>query len=458
MPSYRPLLPPAFRVASLILCVINAAAGATFLSRASVDGGRDRVRFVAVKLAKAGSTESTSPATVYKWNLSDRELPLLGLPNTHLTTGLDQSLTYPLDQFRFPIFQALNYDDEHARYLLPSISSESKGVHFIEFVPIESRNTYASIDGTNIKLIDNDNLKTVRTSDGTKYTFVRYPDGEFRCASIKDSSGASLSLLYTANGLMLHGVVDSFGRTITFNYASDGIQSITQTWMANSEGLTKTWLVGEQPEALIGTVAKYSHAGGFATAKALPNNAVVRQYTAEMAASDKTLARIFGGPKAVAGANGFEPPGLAAAYPFYRGDIIGDDGMERRGHLSYAMHLYGSSDGTGDSSLYVPAGFTLHSGQPSPTDAVITFYYPRLGNLYDVTLAVFHVADFQISYEGDRVRIGNIGGPGGSSGYYKHSHIEFYRGNSGLPPLAARPRLRIDPATVFASASDGLGK
>ena len=88
----------------------------------------------------------------------------------------------------------------------------------------------------------------------------------------------------------------------------------------------------------------------------------------------------------------------------------------------------------------------------------MTFYYPRLGNLTDVTLAVFHVADFQMSNEGDRVRIGNIGGPGGSSALYKHSHIEFYRGNSGLPPLAARPRLRIDPATVFAAASEGPGE
>jgi hypothetical protein len=73
-------------------------------------------------------------------------------------------------------------------------------------------------------------------------------------------------------------------------------------------------------------------------------------------------------------------------------------------------------------------------------------------------LAVFHVADFQMSAEGERVRIGRIGGPGGSSAAYKHSHIEFYRGNTGLPSLAARPRLRIDPTTVFTIASDGLGK
>ena len=77
------------------------------------------------------------------------------------------------------------------------------------------------------------------------------------------------------------------------------------------------------------------------------------------------------------------------------------------------------------------------------------FYYPRLGNLTDVTLAVFHVSNFQINNEGERVRIGNIGSPGGSSALYRHSHIEFYRGNTGLPSLAERPSLRIDPASVF---------
>jgi hypothetical protein len=344
-------------------------AGATFTSRTSVDGGRGRVRFVHTRIAKPGSPAPAGLAAVY-WNLKDRELPLLGLENTRLTPGFDQSLTYPLDQLGFPIFQALNHDDERGRYLVPSIDRSASGVHFIEFAPTETRNTYVSTDDRNIKLIDNDNLKTLRTSDGTKYIFVRYPDGEFRCASIKDPSGAFISLLYTANGLMLHGVVDSFGRTITFNYGRNGIESVTQTWMANSEGLTKTWAVGEQLLSLVGSAAKYSH---LVSAKALPSNAIVREYSAAMAAADQTLARIFGGPNAVAGGNGFEPAGLAVAYPFYRGDIIGDDGKERRGHLSHAMHLYGSSDGTGDSPLFIPAGFTLHSGQPSPTDAAMIF-------------------------------------------------------------------------------------
>ena len=446
MSSYPALLYRAFCLSSLLLCGINALSARTPNPGTRVEGGRPHVRFVVGKASR--STEAAGRA--YKWNVSERGLPLLGLPTTHLTAGLDQLISYPMDQFSFPIFQALSYDDEHARYLLPSLSSENKGVHFIEFAAGESKNTYTSIDDASIKLIDNDSMKVVRTGNGTKYIFIRYPDGEFRCASIKDPGGASLNLLYTANGLLLHGLVDSAGRTVTFNYTKEGITSVTQTWMANSEGLTRTWLVGDQPE--INASARYSHAVSL-FAKALPANAVVRQYTAEMAASDKALAHIFGGPDAVAGANGFEPAGLAAAYPFYRGNIIGDDGIERRGHLSFAMHLYGSADGTGASPLYVPAGFTHCSGPPSPTDAAVTFYYPRLGNLTDVTLAVFHVADFQIIDEGERVRIGSLGGPGGSSASYKHSHIEFYHGNTGLPPLAARPGLRVDPTTVFTATS-----
>ncbi len=190
------------------------------------------------------------------------------------------------------------------------------------------------------------------------------------------------------------------------------------------------------------------------TAKHIPNNAVTPRYTESMASTDRMLAIIFGGQGAVASANGFEPEGLSHQYPLYRGDLEANDGRILRGHLSCAMHLYGSQDGTGETEIYVPLGFISHSNEPTPTDAVVTFYYPRIGNLTDVTLAVFHVANFRLTYEAGRVRIGNIGGPGGSIASYKHSHLEFYRGNTGLPPLASRLQMRIDPKTVFESAPD----
>ena len=391
--------------------------------------------------------EPAGRAKIYKWNIEEPQSPLLGLADERISPEFDQTLSYPVAGFSFPMFSSLNFDEGQGRYNFPAISPDSGQVHFVEFASAGVNNRYVSLDGTNIQLIDNNDLKTFRAADGTKFIFVRYPDGEFRCASIRSAGGVTLNLLYAANGLALHGVVDSLGRSITFNHGKDGINSISQSWMANSEGLNRTWMV-DHVESNKDVGAKYAH-GVAGVLKSLPPNAVVHEYTAAMAESDKTLAKIFGGAQAVAGANGFEPSGLGAQYPLYRGDIIGDDGRLRTGHLSHAMHLYGTPDGKGDSPLYVPPGFTSHSGEPSPTDAAVLFYYPRLGNLTDVTVAVFHVANFQITYEGDRVRIGNIGGPGGSSALYKHSHIDFYRGNTSLPPAAARASLRIDPAMVF---------
>ena len=389
--------------------------------------------------AEVESTESRNVAASYKLNVGEKNLPLLGLSQDRLQPGFDQSLSYHATQFDFPIFKPLSFDEERGTFLLPSVVNNQNVM--IELTPTTSAHSYASNAG--IELTDRDTIKTVKTSDGTRYLFVRYPDDEFRCAMIKEANGATLNLLYNANGLALHGVVDSSNRSLTFNYGKHGIESVTQSWMSNLEGFTRTWSVANSAPD---DGAKYAHAVN--DGKFMPSNALVHDYTAEMEQSDEALARIFGGPNAVVGANGFEPAGLAAAYPLYRGDVMGDDGKIHRGHLSYAMHIYGSADGRGDSPLYIPAGFTSHTNEPTPTDAAVLFYYPRLGNLTDVTLAVFHVADFRIVPEGNRVRIGNLGGPGGSSPLYKHSHIEFYKGNVGLPAAAARAALRIDP-TVF---------
>ena len=378
-------------------------------------------------------------------NISKMNLPLLDLNQQKLNRNLDQFLSYPAEQFDFPIFKSLSFDEARGRYLLPTISKADKRLGLIELARASGTSAFSSDAG--VELIDRDSTKTVKTADGTKYLFIKYPDGEFRCANIRQANGAVLNLLYTANGLVLHGLIDSSGRSVTFNYDQDGIRSLTQTWMSDLEGFTKTWIVGGLSSAE--ESAKYAHAVGARAGKFLPSNAVVQEYTTEMAASDQVLAQKFGGPGAVAAGNGFEPAGLALSYPLYRGDIIGDDGILRAGHLSHAMHLYGSPDGRGDSPLYVPAGFTSHSSEPTPTDAAVLFYYPKLGNLTDVTLAVFHVADFRIITEGDRVRIGTIGGPGGSSLFYKHSHMDFYKGNVGLPAAEARPALRIDPAIIF---------
>jgi len=421
--------------------------------------------------------EATNAVATYDWNLKQTQRPMLNLPD-QLDGAFDLSLAspssaYAMGRLKFPLFQEIEFDARAHKYLLLSEKTGRRG-QAVEFREAGTPGTYLSTDKSYVSLLDYKGVKTIRASDNTEYTFIRFNDGAFKCIRIKTAEGAIITIVYSKDNL-IHSIVDSAGRTIQFNYADRRVGSITQTWTANSGPVSRTWPVGSDHSHV-----KLAHAGRAPIAyaalaplastniarpvKRMPNNAITPEYTAAMASSDKQLAEIFGGPAAVAAANGFEPDGLAEQYPLYRGDLTGFDGRLLRGHLSYAMHLYGNSEGTGDSALYVPAGFTSHSSEPGPTDAAVTFFYPRLGNLTNVTLAVFHVANFDIKCgtglspmrhapENGRIRIGNIGGPGGSYFAYKHSHIEFYRGDVGLPSASAREHLRIDPASVFALRS-----
>jgi hypothetical protein len=148
--------------------------------------------------------ERESAGTVYQWNVLDRERPLLGLSQTRLQTGFDQALVFPAEQLDFQIFKALSFDEEKGRYLVPAISRDTRTQTFVEFAHRDTTNSYVSSDG--IELFDKGALKILKTADGTQYVFVRYPDDEFRCATIKKPTGETLSLLYTANGLALHGL------------------------------------------------------------------------------------------------------------------------------------------------------------------------------------------------------------------------------------------------------------
>ena len=422
--------------------------------------------------AANGNAVERQPATArgsasYRWNLDNDGMPLVNLPE-RIGSGLDQSLTYAMGQFEFPLFQSLYYNARARKYVVMVIANDdaanagmvqgltTRRAEFVELARIGT-DAFAANGKLNLRLEDQGALKVMTTGDGTVYRFGALRDGEFHCRQINDRHGAAIALNYTDDALLAN-ISDDRGRTITFNYTNDYVSSVAQTWLANAKRLRKTWMIEDEIHFAHVVAAVAAAPARLAPGKHMPSNAIRTNYTQAMAASDSVLAAIFGGPGAIAAANGFEPVGLGQQYPLYRGDLIADDGRVLRGHLSFAMHLYGSADGTRDTELYIPAGFTAHSDEPSPTDAVMTFYYPRLGNLTDVTLAVFHVRNFHLSYVGERVHIGSIGGPGGSIGSYRHSHLEFYRGNTGLPSLAARQQLRIDPATVFGSAAVNGGR
>src|SRR5258708_20510880 len=128
----------------------------------------------------------------------------------------------------------------------------------IVFEATEKGSRYRASGQPNLELLDNDPMKTIRTKGGSRYQFVRYPNGKFYCVLIKEASGVEINFVYLANGCLLHAISDSLGRTITLNYSSARLMSLTETWMEKAEGRTKTWSVGA-PELLKEEDVKYLH-------------------------------------------------------------------------------------------------------------------------------------------------------------------------------------------------------
>jgi hypothetical protein len=432
---YRSFFIPALVISSAVL--MGELSPAVFTSSSVLAKADDMLK-------KETTTHHESTAA-YHWNLTDGNLPLITMPD-HIAGGVDFSITYSMDQFEFPLFQSLYYNERIGKYILMVMPKDGRRAEFINLSPLEEWAPVETNGNSTLHLVDKGYAKQISTRDGTVYIFTSFIDGELHCSQIRDRDGLVISLKYT-NQAAIDSIADSSGRTISFSYTNYYVSSITQTWGPGLAKMKKTWAIADSllPTIQAATLVPV----GLEISKHIPSNALRPNYTEEMAASDWMLASIFGEPNAVAAANGFEPVGLGSQYPLYRGDWIGDDGRIRRGHLSCAMHLYGSLDGWAESGIYVPVGFISHSNEPTPVDAAVTFYYPRLGNHTDITLAVFHVANFHLSSEDGRVRIGDIGGPGGSAASYKHAHLEFYRGDTGLPAVTSRDTLRIDPVTVF---------
>lgn len=153
---------------------------------------------------------------------------------------------------------------------------------------------------------------------------------------------------------------------------------------------------------------------------------VIPPYTAEMQACDKKLAEIFGGAGAAATGSGFEPKG--GKVPAYDGKFRGGSG----GHLHLMMHLYGSSDKTKVTDIFVPGGAEYIGKNPYSNEDSYMFYHKELYKVRNVTLFTSHVANFINPKIGakfvNRTRIGQIGGKGGDGQNYIHAHLAIHRG------------------------------
>jgi hypothetical protein len=144
---------------------------------------------------------------------------------------------------------------------------------------------------------------------------------------------------------------------------------------------------------------------------------------------DIKLAALFGGVGAFAAGSGYEPQGLTHPRPGIA--------EEWTPHVYANLHMYANITGTKPDSpigLYVPLdGKTrptpFSREKNAPGDASYGINYSRLGNLSNVTLVISHVADYKPRIENGRLRLGNIGGPGGNpEPKYFHSHLAILKG------------------------------
>ena len=174
---------------------------------------------------------------------------------------------------------------------------------------------------------------------------------------------------------------------------------------------------------------------------------------------DQKVAATFGGTGAV-GRTAYDYNGIYRGYdPAAEARLKGSSRIEMGNplydseHLYWFPHLSGNQAGTENTDVYVPGNYQGQPTGPTRGDAVVTFYYPQLFGMKNVTLAVFHVADFGLQKVGDRVRIGRTGGPGGDSGGpspNRHAHFELWNGRTGfLPPGAKRDAARIPLTSVI---------
>lgn len=176
----------------------------------------------------------------FNWNM-----PLLNLPGR---AGMDLGLAlsynslvwtkagnliafdldngYPAPGFRlgFPTIQQLYVNSEVNKNAFLLITPD--GGH-VELRQVGTSAFYEAADSSHL-LLDS-NTMILRMTDGTQMQYV-LKVGEFQCTQIKDRNGNFITINYTAFG-RISNIVDTLGRTITFDYNGDNtLSAIKQTW------------------------------------------------------------------------------------------------------------------------------------------------------------------------------------------------------------------------------------
>lgn len=275
-------------------------------------------------------------------------------------------------------------------------------------------------------------------------------DGSGTRTPLIDGLGSTLALADDTGTLQTQYTYDPFGNTTSTGTTStnsskytgreeDGIGLYYYRARYYSPGLQR--FISEDPIGFGGgDVNSYAYVGNDPINSVDPSGLCSVFSVEAQTPCEKKLAAIFGGPGAI----------MRTRYDYngvYRGQddlaaLVAIANVSRNGmpndfdpiwdaeHLYNSPHLSGNLAGTANTEIYVPGNYVGQPTSPSPNAGVVLIYYPQLGNLTNVTLAIYHVGNFNVRREGDRVRIGTTGGPGGGQGgnYNLHSHFEIWNG------------------------------
>lgn len=164
-------------------------------------------------ISKSETTTPNESAPAYHWNLNDGNLPLITMAD-HIAGGVDFSITYSMDQFEFPLFQSLYYNERIGKYILIVMPKQGRRAEFIDLSPLEG---WAQVEATGnapLRLVDKGYAKQISTKDGTIYIFTTFEDDELHCTQIRDRDGLVINLRYT-NEAAIDSIVDHSFRSHT---------------------------------------------------------------------------------------------------------------------------------------------------------------------------------------------------------------------------------------------------
>ncbi|OLE51636.1 MAG: hypothetical protein AUG51_22035 [Acidobacteria bacterium 13_1_20CM_3_53_8] len=139
----------------------------------------------------------------------------------------DEDRGEPSPGFRlgFPTIQGQYFNPQTGKssYLLIT-----PGGSRAELRQVGTGSIYESADSSYLQL-DTGNMM-LRTADGTQLSYALY-NGAYRCTQVKDRNGNYITVNYNQITGQITTVVDTLGRTITFNYDNNAnIISISQVW------------------------------------------------------------------------------------------------------------------------------------------------------------------------------------------------------------------------------------